>query len=203
MKNRYMRKLILLMLAVVATVAADAQTMKFGYLSYREAIKSMPDYAVAKQNLASLRSQYEEETKRSEEEFNRKYELFLEGQGELAAPILKKRQAELQELLAKSIDFKNEARRLLNKAKKDMYAPLEKKLDSVLARIAKERGYAFIINTDGNALPYADPATGEDITAAVKAALAPGGTASKPQTTTQTASDDEDDPLLDDIDIAE
>lgn len=203
MKNRYMRKLILLMLAVVATVAADAQTMKFGYLSYREAIKSMPDYAVAKQNLASLRSQYEEETKRSEEEFNRKYELFLEGQGELAAPILKKRQAELQELLAKSIDFKNEARRLLNKAKKDMYAPLEKKLDSVLSRIAKERGYAFIINTDGHALPYADPATGEDITVAVKAALEPGGTTSKPQTTTQTASDDEDDPLLDDIDIAE
>lgn len=203
MKNRYMRKLILLMLAVVATVAADAQTMKFGYLSYREAIKSMPDYAVAKQNLASLRSQYEEETKRSEEEFNRKYELFLEGQGELAAPILKKRQAELQELLAKSIDFKNEARRLLNKAKKDMYAPLEKKLDSVLSSIAKERGYAFIINTDGHALPYADPATGEDITAAVKAALAPGGTTSKPQTATQTASDDEDDPLLDDIDIAE
>ena len=143
--HHYMRKLVLLMLAVVATVAADAQTLKFGYLSYREAIKSMPGYAVARQNLESLRNQYSEETKRSEEEFNQKYELFLEAQGELAAPILKKRQAELQELLARSVDFKKEASRLLAKAKAEMFAPLHKELDALLARIASERGYAFIL----------------------------------------------------------
>ena len=130
--HHYMRKLVLLMLAVLATVAADAQTLKFGYLSYREAIKSMPGYAVARQNLESLRNQYSEETKRSEEEFNQKYELFLEAQGELAAPILKKRQAELQELLARSVDFKKEASRLLAKAKAEMFAPLHKELDALL-----------------------------------------------------------------------
>lgn len=192
--HHYMRKLVILMLAVVATVAADAQTLKFGYLSYREAIKSMPGYAVARQNLESLRNQYKEETKRSEEEFNQKYELFLEAQGELAAPILKKRQAELQELLAKSVDFKNEASRLLAKAKADMFAPLNKELDALLARIATERGYAFIINTDGHALPYANPAMGEDITEIVKQAIASGtqvqGT---PGTTTVDATDAADD----------
>lgn len=203
MKNLYMRKLILLMLAVAATVAADAQTLKFGYLSYREAIKSMPDYAVAQQNLASLRSQYEEETKRSEEEFNQKYELFLEGQGELASPILRKRQAELQELLSKSVEFKNEARRLLNKAKKEMYDKLQTKLDGVLSSIAKERGYAFVINTDGHALPYADPALGEDIADVVKAALSPGGTADKTPAKADTSSEDDYDPALDDLDMAE
>ena len=178
--HHYMRKLVLLMLAVVATVAADAQTLKFGYLSYREAIKSMPGYAVARQNLESLRNQYSEETKRSEEEFNQKYELFLEAQGELAAPILKKRQAELQELLAK--------------AKAEMFAPLHKELDALLARIASERGYAFILNTDGHALPYANQAFGEDITAIVKDAIAA-------PPTTDTSADGQTD-IVDEVDEA-
>ena len=38
-------------------LAAAAQ-MKFGYLSYSEAIKAMPDYAVMQKNLESLRAQY-------------------------------------------------------------------------------------------------------------------------------------------------
>ncbi|CCX64834.1 cationic outer membrane protein OmpH [Prevotella sp. CAG:1058] len=192
--HHYMRKLVLLMLAVVATVAADAQTLKFGYLSYREAIKSMPGYAVARQNLESLRNQYSEETKRSEEEFNQKYELFLEAQGELAAPILKKRQAELQELLARSVDFKKEASRLLAKAKAEMFAPLHKELDALLARIASERGYAFILNTDGHALPYANQAFGEDITAIVKDAIAA-------PPTTDTSADGQTD-IVDEVDEA-
>ena len=185
--HHYMRKLVLLMLAVVATVAADAQTLKFGYLSYREAIKSMPGYAVARQNLESLRNQYSEETKRSDE-------LFLEAQGELAAPILKKRKAELQELLARSVDFKKEASRLLAKAKAEMFAPLHKELDALLARIASERGYAFILNTDGHALPYANQAFGEDITAIVKDAIAA-------PPTTDTSADGQTD-IVDEVDEA-
>lgn len=166
-----MRKIVFLLLAVLSTVTAGAQAFKFGYLSYSEALKSMPDYAVVQQNLESLRKQYVDETKRSEEEFNQKYELFLEAQGELAGPILKKRQSELQELLTKSIEFKAEARRLLRQARTDMYAPLRKKLEALLASIGQKHGYAFILNTDGDALPYVDPANGEDITDIVKGAI--------------------------------
>ncbi len=150
----------------VLPLSATAQ-VKFGYLSYSEAVKAMPEYAVMQKNLESLKAQYEDETKRSEEEFNEKYQLFLEGRKELADPILKKRQSELQELLAKGISFKAEAARLLKQAEADMYAPLKTKLADVLRRIGTERGYAFIINTDGDALPFVNDAYGEDITAAV------------------------------------
>ena len=162
-----MRKaIILLFITVLLPLAAQAQ-MKYGYLDYGAAIKAMPEYAVAQQNLSSLRKQYEAETTRSKEEFNEKYEEFLEVQKELADPILRKRQAELQELLNKSVDFKKEAERLLKQAEADMYNPLRKKLDAILARIGSERGYAFIINTEGHNLPYVNPAYGEDITVEV------------------------------------
>jgi Skp family chaperone for outer membrane proteins len=154
-----MRKLIYLTILALAPAAAGAQDAtqqlapqqaqpqqqytqaaqpKFGYLSYSKALEAMPDYAVAKKNLESLRAQYEAETKRSEDEFNAKYEDFLDVQKELDTPILRKRQSELQDLLHKSVSFKREAERLLKQAEADMYAPLRKRLDDILRKIATE-----------------------------------------------------------------
>lgn len=195
-----MRTTIILILSVfLMPFTAKAQQMKFGYLSYNEALRAMPDYAAARQNLATLKSQYEDETRRSEEEFNSQYEQFLDVQAELAAPIRNKRQAELQSRLKENVAFKKEAARLLRQARADMYAPLRRKLDAVLERIGRERGYAFILNTDGNALPYVCPTAGEDITTIVIDALRPVS-ADKVQTVTPavTAPDGAPDDITDD-----
>lgn len=165
-----MKKTLILLLLTIATLsvaaqeAAQQQPLKIGCVSYSEALKSMPDYTVMQTNLEALRKQYADETKRAEEEFNSKYEEFLEGQKDFAPAILEKRQAELQELLEKNIAFKQEAERLLKQAEEDMKAPLKKKLNSVLSRIAKTRGYALIVNTDNDALPFIGAEYGEDIT---------------------------------------
>lgn len=160
------KKLTILLFMSLLTVTAGAQ-MKFGYLSYQEAIQSMPDYAIAQRNMEKLREQYANETKRAEDEFNRKYEAFLEGQKDFDKPILRKRQAELQELLYKNIDFNKESERLLLQAEKDMYRPLHDKLNNVLRYIGETRGYAFIVNTDNNSLPFVNSAYGENITTIV------------------------------------
>lgn len=162
-----MKKLVLFLLLLLPAVAVDAQ-VKFGYLSYSEAIKAMPGYADMQKSLAELKRQYANETKRSEDEFNQKYESFLEGQKDFAPSILKKRQYELQELLNNSVSFKKEAARLLEQAEADMYAPLKKRLNEILRQVGRERGYAFILNTDNDAVPYIDSASGEDISTLVR-----------------------------------
>ena len=96
-------------------LAANAQ-LSFGYFSYDEAVKAMPEYALVQENLADLKSKYDQEMKRVEDEFNRKYEDFLDGRNDFAPTILQKRQTELQELLKKNVEFKAEARRLLQQA---------------------------------------------------------------------------------------
>ena len=85
--------------------------------------------------------------------------------------ILKKRQAELQELLDKNIVFKKEADRLIEQAEKQAYAPVHAKLRKTIAKMAQESGYAFVLNADNNALPYVNNMIGEDITVALKTAL--------------------------------
>ena len=155
-------------------LSASAQeniTMKFGFLSYEAALQSMGEYALVQKQMANLRTQYEAETKRVEDEFNAKYEDFLEGQREFPKTILQKRQTELQELMQKNIEFKQNSIQELAKAEQEAMAPLRIKLIETLGNIGRERGYAFIVDTDQKALPFINPAMGEDINQTVQDAL--------------------------------
>lgn len=122
------------------TAGAEAPSaIRFGYFSFEEVFRTMPGYAIAKHHMDDLRLKYDAETKRSEDEFNSKYEEFLDGQRNFAPSILEKRQAELRELMAKNMAFKAESERLLKQAEKDAYAPLKNKSERLCRRSARRK----------------------------------------------------------------
>ena len=137
--------------------------IRFGYLSYEAALKSMPEYEATLDSVTRLREAYQKEIQRVEDDFNQKYELFLEGQKEFPKTILLKRQNELKTLMQHNIEFKAQAREELQKAEVDVFIPLKQRLNGVLATIAKEYRFALVINTDANACPFIDPTMGLDI----------------------------------------
>lgn len=147
---------------------ANGMTLHFGYFSFEEVFHTMPGYAIAKHNVEDLRTKYDAETKRVEDEFNQKYEEFLEGQRTFAPSILAKRQAEIRDLMEKNIAFKAEAQRLLKQAEEEAYAPLKAKIKAALQKIGKAKGLAFVLDTDRNAVPYMDASMAEDITGLLK-----------------------------------
>lgn len=147
--------------------AAAVQALRFGYLSYDSVMHRMPDYAVARQNIKSLKENYDAEMKRVEDEFNTKYEFFLQDQRSLAPSILQKRQAELQELMEKNLAFKEKATQLLKQAEAEALAPIRKKVDAAIGQVGERLGLAFVLNTDNNAAPWLNPSLGEDVTEAV------------------------------------
>ena len=169
-----MKRFLFLLLTVVSLSASAqevAPMLKFGYLSYDEVLQSLPEYATIEAGMAELQEQYAAEQKRVEDEFNQKYEDFLEGQHNFPPTILQKRQNELQELLDKNIAFKKESQRLLAEAKEKALAPLKQRLADALARVGSARDFAFILNTDANATPWINVAMGVDVTEAVKIAM--------------------------------
>ena len=162
---------VIIVLCVFLGAFAQENTLRFGYLSYEQALLSMPQYATVQQQMADLRAQYQAETKRVEEEFNRKYEEFLEGQREFPKTILQKRQTELQELMEKNIAFRDESRRQLAAAEQEAMQPLKTRLNEVIAEIAGQQQLALVINTDANACPFIDPTMGVNIDQLVQDAL--------------------------------
>ena len=170
-----MKRITALIVALVAVLTISAQdapsAFRFGYLSYEAALQSMPEYTLVQKKLADLKDQYQAESKRIGDEFNRKYEEFLDGQQEFPKSILQKRQSELQELMDKNIAFKQQSLDELAKAEQEAMAPLRIKLIETLGKIGRERGYAFIVDTDVKALPFINPDMGEDINQTVQDAL--------------------------------
>ncbi len=150
---------------------AQENTLRFGYISYQEALKAMPEYNTSLQEIEALKGKYAEELKRVEDEFNVKYEDFLNKQKDFAPSILRKRQAELQDLIKKNVAFKEESQRLLKQAEQESNAVLRTKLNTILTQLGVEHGLAFVLNTDNDAAPYVNKLLGEDLLPFVKEAL--------------------------------
>ena len=163
------RTIITLLLALIPFWGVSAQegevrVAQFGYLSYGEVFEQMPEYKKAQEDFAALKAKYDAETVRSEDEFQRKFAEFLQGQKDFPTSILQKRQAELQDLMEKSVTFRRESRKLLQQAEKELQKPVAQKLDEAIKAVGAELGLIFVLNTDGNSLPFIHPQVGVNIT---------------------------------------
>lgn len=164
-----MKRNLLILLSLVA-LTATAQS-KFGYVSYREIVKALPEYTIVITHLDELQAKYEAEIARSEREFNQKYSDFIEEQASFPENIRIKRHKELQELMEKSIEFKDEVNRTMREARREMMKPLYEKVDEAVMKICIDEGYDYILNTDDRAYIAINPNNGKDITMRLKEVL--------------------------------
>ena len=135
--------LLLAFLPFVEVSAQEARVPQFGYLSFKEVLHQMPDYKKAQEDFAALKARYDAETARSEEEFQLKFAEFLQGQKDFPPSILQKRQAELQDLMDKSINFRRETQRLLAQAEAELMAPVNARLDEAVKAVGADQLPAF------------------------------------------------------------
>lgn len=142
--------------------------MQFGYMSYKTVMAEMPEYAQAKQGMTDLKAKYDAEAKRGEEEFQKKFVDFLQGQKDFPQTIMQKRQAELQTLMDNGIAFRMKSQQILEQAEKDLVAEVKKKLNNVILEVGVEYGYAFVLNTDDDSCPFINPVVGVDVTDLVR-----------------------------------
>lgn len=163
-----MKKLITILCCAFITLCVSAQEAiqvpKYGYISYKNTFEMMPEYKQAKADFAALKEKYDAEARRAEDEFQRKFAEFLSGQKDFPQSIMLKRQAELQDLMEKSITFRKESERLLAEAEARMQAPIASVLNQAIYDVAAQKGLIMVLNTDNNALPFVHPQAGVDIT---------------------------------------
>lgn len=164
-----MKRYILISLALVS-MAVSAQS-KFGYVSYGEILKALPEYSMVNAQLDELQVKYEAEVTRSDREFNQKYAEFIEEQTQFPDNIRMKRHKELQELMEKSIAFKDEINRAMREARREMMQPLHDKVDEAVMKVCIDNKYDYVLNTDDRAYIAINPQSGNDITEQVKKEL--------------------------------
>ena len=154
---------------------AMAQTeVRYGTMRYDSIFTSMPEYAIARQSLDTLRAKYEKEAEYNETAFKRQFAEFLEGQKDFPQIILLKRQKDLQEAMEKGLAWREEADKILQQAEKDLMRPVYEKLDAAIEEVGTERGYELIINLDVPSMPFLHPSVKEDATPFILKKLSSG-----------------------------
>lgn len=164
-----MRRIIFILLTFVSLTAIGQS--KFGYVSYMEIVKALPEYNLVEAHLDELQAKYEAEIERSDREFNLKYADFIEEQSQLPDNIRMKRHKELQQLMEISMEFKGEVNRTMREARKEMMKPLYEKVDEAAMKVCVDKGYDYILNTDNRMYIAINPNNGKDITEQLKKEL--------------------------------
>ena len=153
----------LLILSALVAMSAMAQS-KFGYVSYNELVKALPEYSIVEAHLDELQAMYEAEIERSDREFNQKYTDFIEEQSQFPDNIRIKRHKELQELMEKSMAFKHEVNSAMREARHEMMKPLYEKVDEAVMKVCIDGDYDYILNTDERVYIAVNSKSGVDVT---------------------------------------
>ena len=90
-----MLKKIALLMMLVLPMGVFAQNLKFGHINAMEIVSAMPEYTKAQSELQALNKQLGQDLQRTQEEFNKKYQEFMQQKDSLPTVIAERRQKEL------------------------------------------------------------------------------------------------------------
>ena len=154
-----------------ATQVAQPQAIILGKVTSASIIPLMPQYQAMQNNMVSLREQYEAEAKKSESDFQRKFEEFMKGQKDFPQTILEKRQNELQAMLETNAAFRIKVQALLKEAETAMMADVKAELSEAISLAAQQKGVSVVFDLDGDGVPYLAPNLALDLNADVRIIL--------------------------------
>ncbi len=148
-------KKIIVAFMLMMPLAMMAQDLKIAYINSQELIASMPEYGQARKKLQDRNLTYNQEGKKLQEEFQKKYTDYAASQDTLDNAIKKYKEAELQRLQQSIEEFTQNAETNLKKTQQELYAPIIEKANKAIKQVGDENGFTYIIDTvSGQVVPY-------------------------------------------------
>lgn len=181
------RKAALTLLAVGTLTFSNAQ--KIAHIDLDSLSGIMPETKVAKGVAENYLGDLKKTVGAMEEEFQKKYNDYLQNEPTLSPLVKKTKEEELQSLQTRIQEFNQQAQAEYQKKSAELTAPIMEKAKKAIEAVAKEGGYKYVLDTSNGSILYSE--AGEDILALVKkkldtmpAAIIPGanGNPEKPKT---------------------
>ena len=161
-----MKKILMMAMLMIAPICMFGQ--KFGHINSADLLPLMPEYTQAQTDLQTLQSQFEEELKLMQTEYNNKLQEYEKQVGTLPDNIKARREQELMELQEKlanyyqqcEVNLQNESAKLMNS--------ISTKLTKAIESVGQEGGYICIFDLAGGAVPFVSTTLTTDVTQTVK-----------------------------------
>jgi len=149
-----MKKSLLVVFVVIATLGASAQNLKFAHINSQELLEVFPGRDSAEANLQKEYSDMQTIMEEMQVEFNKKYQDYLEKQDTFSSIAKKAKEDELQELQARIQNFQSTAQEGLQKKEAELFKPIMDKAKLMVEEAGKEGGYLYVFDTSGGQVLY-------------------------------------------------
>ena len=149
-----------LFLGASQTINAQAKT---AHVDVNEIISKMPAMLDAQKQLEKLSATYDAEYKTMAEEYTNKMKKYEQEANTVGDAVNQTRQAEMQDLVKRITDYRDNAQKELQKKESDLVKPLMDKIKASIQKVGKAKGYQYVLNVADLLL-----ADGPDLTADIK-----------------------------------
>ena len=162
---KQIKTLVLVALVYMSSlVTVNAQAAKTAHVDVSEIVSKMPAMLDAQKQMEKLRMTYETEFKTMVEEFQNKVKKYEQESVTIKdAAIIDTRSKEIQEMEKRIMDYRDNAQRELQQKESDIRNPIWNKVKASIQKVGKEKGYQYVIDSEGLLL-----ADGPNLTAEVK-----------------------------------
>ncbi len=167
-----MKRIIGLLVIVffLGTLTISAQSkQKFAHINSNELMKVMPGKDSAQAELQAYAQILEKQLRAMQTELETKYNDFVATQNQMPELMKQTKTQELQDLQTRMEGFQTNAQQDLSKKESELLQPIIDKAKKVIAEVAKEKAYTYVLDTGVGTLLYFDES--DDILLDVKKKL--------------------------------
>ena len=164
-----MKKIILIAVMAVMSVAASAQNLKFGYVNFNEIVMLMPEMDEARATMEENQKTNEEILISMYEEYQTKMQQYQQKAESWTPAIRESKEKEIMEIQARFEQTQQSLQQEIQMLQQNLQAPIYDKAQTVVNDLAKAQGIAFVF--EKSSLLYVDPAQGIDLTPEARKAL--------------------------------
>ena len=167
-----MKKILKVALVAVCIVfaanMAKAQ-VKIVYINFDQLVGLMPETKTVRTQLEAYNKQFLDQLTTMNNEYQAKGKAYEAQRSTMSDAIRTSKEAELTDMQKRMTDYQNNARQQVENKTNELSKPLFDKARAAITQIAKEKGYAYVINTTQTDLIVSPP--GDDLLADAKAKL--------------------------------
>lgn len=147
--------------SLLVSSAVMAQTQKIGHMDMQYVLSAMPEMKQVQSQLKTLQGQLEKQAEAKQKDFEEKYNKYVTEGSQMAEAIRIDIEKDLSQMQQSAQEFAANAQQTLQKKEQQLMQPVYDKIGAAINEVAKEGGYAYIINAGVpglDVLYYADPA---------------------------------------------
>jgi len=136
--------LLTVTLMVMGSLGLQAQSLKIGYTNTDYILSKLPQAKQIESELKTHRDQLGAQLKSKQQEFERKYQSFIDGQATMTDVVKNDVQSELQSLQESIQKFATEAEKSMQNKQVQLLTPVYEKIDGGIKEVAKEKGFSHV-----------------------------------------------------------